>query len=294
VRPTGKTGEYSRTMKLRPERAEVLVTVKTTPVPSVKYNDTVCVAGIRIDCERTEWIRLYPIKFRWLDLEEQFKKYDVISVDVRRRTQDTRPESYSPDQGSIMRLRHLDPWLERVKIIDKIGQVSACRLSQQAGNAHDGPSLGLVPVADLNDLVFIPHPGWTADEQAKIRAAYFAPAADLFGERGHTPPPLIAPRFKVKYQFRCESAACPGHECQMLDWELTELQRREQERDDTDLKDAIRQRFLTQMWNTDRCTAFYMGNFEAPKKRRSFSVLGAYYPRRSEINKARAAAAVLF
>ncbi|RRD60723.1 hypothetical protein EII30_05595 [Leucobacter sp. OH1287] len=51
------------------ETARVLITVKTSPNPSAKYGDTVCVAGIRTDREAYEWIRLYPVNFRWLSAE---------------------------------------------------------------------------------------------------------------------------------------------------------------------------------------------------------------------------------
>ena len=87
-------------MRIEAELARVLVTVKATPQPSEKYGDTSCVAGIRIDGGRAEWIRLYPIAFRWLDGEHQFHKYDVIELEVRRQDSDTRRESHTPAQES--------------------------------------------------------------------------------------------------------------------------------------------------------------------------------------------------
>ncbi len=52
------------------ETKKVLVTVKTYPNPSRKYQETVCVAGIDLDTKT--WIRLYPIKFRDLEANKQF------------------------------------------------------------------------------------------------------------------------------------------------------------------------------------------------------------------------------
>jgi hypothetical protein len=71
----------------------VLVVVKATPQPSRQYGDTVCVAGIDIDAEVPRWLRLYPVPFRYLEGDRQFKQYDVVSVCTRDARSDKRPES---------------------------------------------------------------------------------------------------------------------------------------------------------------------------------------------------------
>lgn len=89
-------------MRVEGERARVLITVKATPQPSTSYGDTSCVAGVRIDGDEPSWIRLYPIAFRWLDGDAQFKKYDIVELEVRRKDSDTRRESYSPTHSSAL------------------------------------------------------------------------------------------------------------------------------------------------------------------------------------------------
>jgi hypothetical protein len=42
-------------------REKILITVKTYPVISKKYQETVCTAGLRED---GSWVRLYPVPFR--------------------------------------------------------------------------------------------------------------------------------------------------------------------------------------------------------------------------------------
>ncbi len=54
------------------ERTRVLVTVMTYPHPSSKYGELVCTAGIT---EALEWVRLYPIDYRYRLREQQFHKY---------------------------------------------------------------------------------------------------------------------------------------------------------------------------------------------------------------------------
>jgi len=71
---------------------DVLVLVKAYPQPSSKYTESVCVAGLRLDMQTPEWVRLYPVQFRLLSRERRFSKYDLIRLRVRRPTSgDTRP-----------------------------------------------------------------------------------------------------------------------------------------------------------------------------------------------------------
>ncbi len=85
------------------KRKKIFITVKTYPNPSASYIETVCTAGI---VENEGWIRLYPVPFRVSkDLtNKQFKKYQWITVDVVKRrasTLDKRPESFSPQTGTL-------------------------------------------------------------------------------------------------------------------------------------------------------------------------------------------------
>jgi hypothetical protein len=77
-------------------KAKVLISVKTYPNPSVEYDELVCNAGF---LESGEWIRIYPIRFRFLSYDQQYKKYDWIEVDLVRNIKDTRRESYRPKRG---------------------------------------------------------------------------------------------------------------------------------------------------------------------------------------------------
>jgi hypothetical protein len=74
-----------------------LITVKTYPLPSGKYDELVCTAGIH---ESGKWIRLYPIPFRALPYDKQYKKYEWIQLDLVRNEKDFRLESYRPSKGA--------------------------------------------------------------------------------------------------------------------------------------------------------------------------------------------------
>ncbi len=74
----------------------VLITVKTYPLPSRKYDDLVCTAGL---LEDGKWIRIYPVPFRSLPYDTQYEKYSLLELDLIRNTSDFRPESYKPLLG---------------------------------------------------------------------------------------------------------------------------------------------------------------------------------------------------
>lgn len=76
--------------------AEVLITVKTYPQPSNKYDELVCTAGFF----QKKWIRLYPIPFRALPFEKQYSKYHWVTLDLVRNFSDFRIESYKPLYGA--------------------------------------------------------------------------------------------------------------------------------------------------------------------------------------------------
>lgn len=102
-------------------KTKVLITVKTYPTISSKYDELVCTAGF---LEDGTWIRIYPIQFRKKSFEEQYKKYDWIEIDLVKNTSDFRKESYRPISydTEIKILDHLDTkdnWFLRKGIVFK-------------------------------------------------------------------------------------------------------------------------------------------------------------------------------
>lgn len=263
-----------------------MITVKTSPNPSAKYGDTVCVAGIRTDREPYEWIRLYPVNFRWLSAEHQFKKYEIVTVNVKKRDgRDPRPESYTPDLDNLVRTGEVvKKWSERLEVVSKMPVDTMCDLIAAAKNDPQAKSLGLVKPRDVT-LVFTDHAEWTADEINKMRQRMDTEINALIPS-GNIPQILRRPRFKVSYRFKCDSSACIGHTSQILDWELSELQRRLEGLTDEKLKESIELKFLEQMFNKNRETLLFVGNLFNPMLRHNFSVLGVFYPESKDLAKA--------
>lgn len=63
------------------ENAKIFIVVKTYPLRSSKYIETVCTAGFRED---GSWIRLYPIPFRFCDYQNRYKKYQWIKAKIKK------------------------------------------------------------------------------------------------------------------------------------------------------------------------------------------------------------------
>lgn len=73
--------------------ARVLIAVKAYPLPSNKYEELVCTAGV---LENGKWIRIYPIPFRSLPYDQQYRKFEWIRLNLVKNVKDFRPESYRP------------------------------------------------------------------------------------------------------------------------------------------------------------------------------------------------------
>lgn len=258
----------------RPVRMQVLVTVKAAPNPSQTYGETVCVAGIVADMLHPSWIRLYPINFRLLDSDDQFHKYQMITLDAVPARSDQRRESWKPILTSIKHGEVLKPWQPRRQWLDDLVEDSMCSLNTSARERPDAKSLALVRPKEVSRIVFEPHPGWSAAEQRKIDR--FVGQLDLLDPREKRP--LQPPRFKANYRYRCHDAGCRGHDQGLLDWEFVMLQRQLAGSSDAHLREQLEAKFLGMMCDPSRDVAFFVGN--QAKRVHVFSVLGVYYPKR--------------
>ncbi|MGH3840551.1 MAG: hypothetical protein ACRDS0_03765 [Pseudonocardiaceae bacterium] len=260
-----------------PVHMRVLITVKAAPNPSETYGETVCVAGLRLDPEEAGWVRLYPINYRELETNQKFKKYDIVSLQARPNHSDPRPESFRPLLNTVKYEQHLKPWKPRHPyVVDHLHESMCELLANTRANPHGkSRSLAAVRPRVVQDIDIAPHPGWTAEEKAKIER--YASQPDLFDRAPRTA--LEAPRFKGWYKYRCHSASCKGHRQGIIDWEWVALQRKLSHYDDQQLQAALRTRFYDEICGADRDVIFYLGN--QAKRLQTFMVLGMYYPKRS-------------
>lgn len=137
---------------------KVLITVKTYPTLSEKYDELVCTAGFRED---GSWIRIFPVPFRKLDYQNQYEKWQWIEIDLVKNTSDFRPESFRPTDldKEIRILEKVDTksdWGKRKLLIgDKIWN-NMTELIAEAKDPQIGTSLAIVKPKEIIDFVWEP------------------------------------------------------------------------------------------------------------------------------------------
>lgn len=133
---------------------KVLVTVKTYPTLSKKYDELVCTAGFKED---GSWIRIYPLPFRKLEYGSRYSKYQWIEIDLKRNTSDPRPESYKPvnfEQIGIREKIGTDGgyWSRRRKIVLKKVHRNLSSLIVDAKDSKICTSLAVFKPKEITDF----------------------------------------------------------------------------------------------------------------------------------------------
>lgn len=252
-------------------KKEILVVVKTYPNPSRKYQETVCVAGVLLE-NTPRWIRIYPISFRDLPFEQQFKKFQVIEVEAQRNTQDIRPESYKVKPDSIKLSRTISTnrnWEERKRYLLPLVQPSMCAIQIEQKESHK--SLGIFKPQEIIDFVVEEDKEDWDDSDKKLLSQM-----KLFGKEKQV---LEKIPFNFKIHYRCSDQQCNGHKQTIIDWETAQLYRNLKSKySRTDLIEKIRQKYLSEICGPDKDIYYIVGNqFGGPL---SFLILGIIYPRK--------------
>lgn len=245
---------------------KVLITVKTYPLPSRKTIEASCTAGIT---EEGKWIRLFPLPFRYLEYEKQFKKYQWIEARVTKAS-DPRPESYKVDLDSIKLLNTIpssNKWQLRKEIVLPLVTPSLCQL--QRTRKDTGVTLGLFKPRCINELIIEPEENshWTEQEIATLGQQ------SMFDRRVVSPLEKIP--FKFKYRFLCNDSKCNGHVLSITDWEIGEAYRKWRQRYGDSWEKYFRKKFEDEViYNFD--TYFYVGTIRAHQD--VWIIVGLFYP----------------
>jgi hypothetical protein len=257
---------------------QVVVLVKAAPVLTSQLDETMCVAGARVDGDRPEWIRLHPVPFRDLAVDARFAKYQTLTLEVRRPRSDRRPESWSPIEGTIElgeRMGTEQRWADRRQLVSELLEADMCDLveANRAGSGPGVPSLAVVRPAEPPRLLITER---DAEQLATWhrRAEGAKNRLSLFDDGASQKPDFEVVPWRFRYEYRCGSPSCAGnHRQTIVDWEIVALWRRLRHHDDW--QDRIRQKFEGELWN-DRASVLFVGNQEQHPA--SFLVLGVFWP----------------
>ena len=257
------------------ERLKVLITVKTYPIPSAKYDELVCTAGVT---ESGDFVRLYPINFRDLPFSQQYKKYQWIEVVAEKhRGRDVRRESYRPDSDTIQIIgepikSNPGNWVERARYALAKKARSMEELNDQ--READRTSLGIFKPKKVHDLVIsADDPDWKAGFKAALQQAR------LWDDRTVSKVPPRKVPFKFRYRFECDDPRCKGHRMMIEDWEVGALFWRlvDQGLSHKDAADKVREKFLSGLCGPAKDTHFFVGTILAYPK--TWVVIGVFYPK---------------
>lgn len=246
--------------------------VKAYPALSRTYGEVCCVAGVRIDDGgRPGWIRLYPVPFRSLADDKQFRKYEPMDLQVQAHGGDRRPETRRPNidsirpSGRVLGTEHA--WRARRPLVEPLMASSMCAIQREQREL--GTSLGVFRPREVIDLRIEP-----VEESPDKRRMAAAAAAQksLFDEAEVTA--LEQVPFAFKYHYVCSDPSCRTHTQTIIDWEIAQYYRNV--RRTADWRDRVRGRWLGELSGRGKDTAFIVGNQHQHPT--SFLVLGVWWP----------------
>lgn len=259
----------------------VLITVKTYPTLSTKYEELVCTAGFRED---GSWIRIYPVQFRQRPYGQQYKKYQWIEMDLVKNDNDFRPESFRPfsHNTEIKLLSEVpadgDAWHERRKLV--LGKVyyNLEELIAEAKDKSLHTSLAVFkPTAIKDFIVEEVERDWSKEKLASLQQLnLFASATDDKSE--------VVKKLPYKFSYRFEDNQGKSSKLMIEDWEIGALYWNLYEQYNHDEPKAIagvRAKYFDDFANTKDLHLFLGTTLEFHVKNapNPFVIIGTFHPK---------------
>ena len=138
-----------------------LILVKAIPRASKTYQETVCCAGVTAE---KKWRRLFPVRFRQLADQQQFRRWQWLDYSWRRPRDDTRHESRRVEEDSIIAGDTL-PSRDRLQFLLPLLRTSTLEAIAR------GESLAIIEPRDLRLKARAKRPVDIEAERTRYRAA---------------------------------------------------------------------------------------------------------------------------
>ncbi|ESZ41787.1 MULTISPECIES: hypothetical protein [unclassified Mesorhizobium] len=205
--------------------AKILVLCKTYPSPSSKYSETSCVAGME---ETGSLIRLFPVPFRLIKDDQQFKKWQMIEATIERARDDNRPESHHIKVDTINKvdapLSTKNGWADRRAYLSK-APIFDDYAAVEASRKTAGSTLAFLRQSKIIglDITAAANPDWTSQERKKL--LQHQQQAGLFDDADA---PAIRTLRKLPhdfhYRYRCTVGGIDAeYRHKIVDWEIGAL-----------------------------------------------------------------------
>lgn len=240
-------------MPITPRSSRAVILVKALPQPSKRYGETVCCAGVTID---GNWKRLYPVRYRHLQGDQSFARWDWVTFKYNPPLRDQRAESCHVFEDSITVDGKL-PEKERSRLLSSL-------IVGSAKHAVDlGQSLALIRPRNTRFLAKAKSKAEIAEEREAYQQA--AKQDSFFDEPLAT---LEPSPYDFRFTFDDEIGR---HDYQNGDWEAHAMFWRERKR--TSEEQALK--WMDKTFNDDfprRGMVFAIGN--QAKRPQTWQLLG--------------------
>ena len=266
---------------MSPKKTRVFITVKTYPTLSAKYDELVCTAGIT---EKGKWVRIYPVPFRKLQWEKQYKKYQWIELEVIENKSDFRPESCRPtNQGKTIQSKDfIKNWEDRKKVIFKAKIYTDLNsLIKDAKDKSKKTSLAVFKPEKILDFKYEPveDKKWDSEKINIIKEK--EKQLDLFNS--DKPHEIFKIVKKLPYKFSYVFKDKSGRESKLMieDWEIGALYWNclKKEKDEEKAIQKVQNKYLDE-FNKKKDLYLFLGTTKkfhnvAPNP---FVIIGVFYP----------------
>ncbi len=268
-------------------RKKVLLTVTTYPLPSRSYDELVCTAGV---LEDGSWIRIYPVPLSFLiDLKGSGKvnnvKYTWIEIDLNKRSDDFRPESYSPknyDFKDILigkRISTENNWQQRKQLCLSNIYTNLSKLIANS-KAPRNMSLATFKPTKIVSVEFEEDEREWKNEWKDLRKQ-----GDLFAT--DKSPEILIPKLPYKFYYKFEDDSGKPSRLMIEDWEIGALYwncLRRAEGNEAVALEKVRLQYETNFKN-NKDIHFFLGTTKQWHMRRSrnpFVIIGVFYPKKDD------------
>lgn len=264
------------------ERKRVLITVKAYPLPSRTYDELVCTAGITDD---GEWIRIYPVPFRFLKDEGRYRKYQWVNINLKKARKDFRPESYSPadtslgDMDIIETLETSKKWRRRKQFVLEKGPKVYTSITELIEDSKEPKNISLVTFkpAKITGFEFEEEREWSEGLQKNLHQR------DLFDERGGKGDKDIVQKLPFKFYYRLEDENGKSSKMMIEDWEIGALYWNCLKRADGNEEIAlqkVRQKYFDTFTHKNDIYLFLGTTLQYHRRRMNnpFVIIGVFYP----------------
>lgn len=248
----------------------ILICTKAYPEISQKYRETVCTAGLLLNDElqATQWVRIYPVRYRLLENDKRFQKWSIVSAKIERNIKDFREESYKIEESSISlrkKIKHDSHWsiIKDYLLPFEVEGTNTLRST--------GKTLGLVkPKCIISSFCEKGEREWPPKKKTLIdNYDLFEPLSNLE---------------KIPYRFGYRFLEQDGtsHKYSIVDWEIMQLYRNCRNRSKMNTlqekeEDAAQkvQKKLDYL-SAHRDLYFILGNMKSHPQ--NFIIIGLFYP----------------